>query len=265
MSLSDTLFRLALTLAPIHRKAWIDAMQAEATSAGNRMGWAVGAVATAARERIADLAMTGALARAIGGVFVMSTGLGALLYLMPILIHIQDRHGLDRNPENAVLGITIFMLIVIGLIATGAAIMLAGKSRGARIAAKVIVVVMGTGLGSLLIWSGWFSLKPRHHMTVLQHEMMWLSLVAGPALLVAVAALLLKRPRLFLTAGLTALGAETGQWLIELSHHPIDGLIAAAIAFYGACLPTLLMLAAFGLLTPRRSRATSQSDHPTRP
>ncbi len=248
MSLSDTLFRLARRLAPGHRKPWIDAMATEAALTGNRAGWAMGAVVTALRERAADLLATGALTRAAGGAFVMGTGLAALPFLVRILAFIHDRHAHGQNPGDAVASLAVISAVIAGLVATGAAIMVAGRNRPARIAAKTLVVLMGTGLGTLLTWSGGLGVQSRNHLTPIQQDMTWWTLLAGPALLIAATAMLLKRPRLFLVAALIALGAQTGQWLAELSRHAVTGAIPTAIAFYGACLPTLLMLAAAGLV-----------------
>jgi len=253
MSLFDTLFRLARRIAPGHRKSWIDAMTAEASQTGNRTGWAIGAVATASRERLVDLAATGGLARAIGGAFVMATGLAALPFLTGVLTFVQGHHIYDRDPGSVLTSIVFISVVIAGLIATGAAIMVAGRNRPARIAARAIVVLMATGLGCLLTWSGGLSLQSRGHLTPLQQEMTAWTLLAGPALLAAAAAMLLGRPRLFLASALIALGAQIGQWLTGLSHHAVTGVIPTSIAFYSACLPTLLMLAATGLvITPRR-------------
>jgi len=253
MSLSDTLFRLARRIAPDHRKAWIDAMETEAAQAGNRSGWAVGAITTASHERLIDLAATGALARASGGAFILGTGLGSLPFLVRTLAFLQDRHIDAPDRGNAVVSLVFICVVLAGLIATGVAIMLSGKNRPARIAAKTIVVLMAIGLGCLLTWSGGLSVQSRIHLTAIQQEATWWTLLTGPALLVAATATALKRPRLFLAAAMTALGAQIGQWLVELSHHAVTGVVPSALAFYSACLPALLMLAATGLLIkPRR-------------
>lgn len=258
MSLSATLFRLARRLAPDHRKPWIDAMETEGAQTHNHASWAAGAVVTAINERFIHLTITGALTRAIGGAFVMGTGLSSLPFLARMLTILHDRQGYDRHPENTMVSLAIVCAIIVGLMATGAAIMIAGRNRIARIAARCVVIIMGTGLGLLLTWTGWISLKPHHHTTVFQHEMMSLSLLAGPALLVAATALLLKRPRLFLAAATTALGAEAGQWLIELSRHNL-GALPALLGFYGACLPALLLLSAAGVITGRGSSPKRQN------
>ncbi len=251
MSLSDTLFHLARLIAPDHRKPWIDAMQCEGAQSPIRVSWAIGAIATASGERLRDLTKTGALARTVGGTFVMGTGLTAVPFFANVVRRAYDQRIYERDARSAV-GILILCAMVAGLIGTGAAIMAAGRNGPARAIAKTIVVLMGTGLGCLLTWSGWLSLKPHRHITLIQHEIMWLSLVAGPALLIAAAAMALKRPRLFLATTLIAFGAQTGQWLVELSRHMMTGIVPAAIAFYGACLPTLLMLAAAGLVIQPR-------------
>jgi hypothetical protein len=254
MSLSDTLFRLARLIAPDHRKPWIVAMAAEPARSADRMGWAVGAVLTALRERVTDLVATGALVRLAGGAFVLGTGLAALPFLARILTFIHDRHVEDPNSGNTAVSLVVICGLVAGMIGTGAAIMVAGKNRPARIAASTIVVLTATGLGCLLTWSGGLSLQSRDHLTPFQQEMTGWTLLAGPALVVAAAAMLLRRPRLFLASALIALGAQTGQWLVGLSHHAVTGVVPAAIAFYGACLPTLLLLAAAGLVvTPRHT------------
>lgn len=258
MSLSDTLFRLARVLAPDRRKPWIDAMQAESPQARSPTRWAVGAVTTAFRERIIDLAVTGALARAIGGAFVIGTGLVSLPYLARILVLVHAHRGYDHAPGNSMVSVAVICAIVAGLIATGAAIMIAGGNRLARISARSVVAVMGAGLGSLLIWSGYLSLNSRRHITVVQHDAMFLSLLAGPALILAAAAMALNRPRLFLVAALTAFAAEAGQWLVELSPHAVAGPIPTVMAFFGAFLPALLMLSATGLvMTPRQANRGS--------
>jgi len=254
MNLSDTLFRLARRIAPDHRKAWIDAMKTEAAQAGNRTGWAAGAITTASRERLIDLTISGALPRALGGAFVMGTGLASLPFLVRILILIQDRHVDAPDRGNATVSLVLICTVMAGLIATGVAIMVAGKNRPARIAAKTIVVLMTVGLGSLLTWLGGHSIQAHNPLSPFQQEMTWWTLATGPALLIAAAAMALRRPRLFLAAAMAALGAQTGQWLLELSHHAVTGMVPSALAFYSACLPALLMLAATGLLiNPRRA------------
>lgn len=255
MSPSDTLFHLARLIAPDHRKLWIDAMKTEGAQSRYPTGWAMGAVATAGRARIADMAATGTLARVTGGAFVTATGLASLPFLVRILTFILDHPADAPNPGDMAVGLTVICALVAGLIGTGAAIMVAGTNRPARIVARAIVIVMGAGLGCLLTWSGGLSVQSRVHLTPIQQEMTWWTLLAGPALLIAAAAMLLKRPRMFLAASLIALGAQTGQWLVELSRHSMTGAIPTAIAFYGACLPTLLMLAAAGLVIPPRNRA----------
>jgi len=254
MNLSDTLFRLARRVAPDHRKAWIDAMKTEAAQAGNRTGWAVGAITTASRERLIDLTTSGALPRALGGAFVMGTGLAALPFLVDVLTFVGSHHIYDRNPGDVLTSLAFICVIIAGLIATGVAIMVAGRNRPARIAASAIVVLMATGVGCLLTWSGGLGMQSRSHLTLVQQQMMGWTLLAGPALLVAAAAMLLKRPRLFVTAALVGLGAQAGQWLVGLSHYYVAGVIPATIAFASSCLPALLMLAATGLLiNPRRA------------
>lgn len=247
-TVATVLLDLAACIAPSHRRDWIAGLRAEAAVADHPARWAWGALTTATRQRLADIVASGlALRLALGG-FVIGV---AACFAIFITVRIPDIEAVSARTHRDLLPV-VLMLAAIPLVLSsgGLAIVLSRRTPWVNRYGRLLFTLGGLYVGFKLASAG-FESRLWHTATALQHQMATLSAIAGPLFIAAALALLFRRGRLFLVLASGALGMEIAQYGVELPHLPHGAL--PAIAFFSACAPGLLMLAAFGLVTGRKA------------
>ena len=247
-TVATLLLDFAAWIAPPHRRDWIAGLRAEAAVARHPTRWAWGALTTAAGQRLADIVASGLALRLVLGGFVIGV---AACFAVFITVRIPDIEAASARTHRDLLPVAL-MLAAIPLVLSsgGLAIVLSRRTSWLNRYGRLLFTLGGLYIGFQLAGAGYES-RLRHTATALQHQMATWSAIAGPLFIAAALALLLRRGRLFLVFASGALGMEIAQYGVELPHLPQGA--PAAIAFFSACAPGLLMLAAFGLLTGRKA------------
>ncbi len=255
MTLNRLLFQLAMAIAPRHRRHWIDAMQIEAGHAGQGLGWAVGCLTTAIGQRLNDLIVSGGLVRLAAGGFVAALGLAAVRFLIRIARFVagHDMHGPALG--SAWLGMILCLVYCVGLTGGGAAILWAARSLAAQRIGRFLFAGFATLNGLALAVGAFYSLERGIRVTTFGHGFTWLTYAIIPLFFAAALGLAMKRPRLLATAATAALGIQAVQWAIEIGHLPAADLMTCVRAFFGSCLPALVLVSTSALLTGERRNA----------
>ena len=255
MTLNRLLFRLAMAIAPRHRRHWIDAMQIEAGHAGRGLGWAVGCLTTAIGQRLNDMVVTGGLVRLTAGGFVAALGMAAIPFLIRIgqFVTGHDMHGPALG--SAWLGMILCIVYCVGLTGGGAAILWSARSHAAQRLGRFLFAGFAALNGVALSVGAVYSLERGYHVSTFGHGFTWLTYAVIPLSFAAALGLAMKRPRLLVTAATATLGIQAAQWAIEIGHLPAADLMTCVRAFFGSCLPALVLVSASALLPGKHRNA----------
>ncbi len=251
-ALSRALFRLALTIAPKHRRPWMEAMAAEAEATGrDRMGWALGCVTTAMGERAGDLVVSGDLLRAVGGSFVVLMGLSLLAILINMNRYVQG-HSLDaKTATNIATSAILVSGAMIGLIAAGLSVLFAAKSRVARIGGRVLFILGALAYSGLVTWSAGGGVAAEMRLDRPVHLATWLFLATVPLYLAMALGLLLKHARLVAIAGGLAIAVSLINLCLTFAHMHGARPEVIWISALMSAIPGLVVLSGCGLITGR--------------
>jgi hypothetical protein len=247
--LSRILLDMAARIAPPHRRQWIAGLRVEAAMADRPDAWAWGALTTALGQRLAETVTSGLALRLVAGGFVI--GLAAcfaifLIVRIPGIEAASARAHRDLPPVALVL-----TTVVVLLLSGGLAILLSHGTTWLNRYGRALFALGGLSIGYSL--SGAVFMKG-HGASAFQQQMALLSTLAGPLFIAAAVALLFRRLRLFLVLASGALGMEIAQYGLEWPRMQTSILF---IAFFNACAPGLLMLAATGLLVGRKTHGVA--------
>lgn len=260
MTLNRLLFQLAMAIAPPHRRDWIkgmgiEGMGIEAGHAGQDLGWAVGCLTTAIGQRLNDMVVTGGLVRLTAGGFVAALGMAAIPFLIRIARFVtgHDMHGPALG--GAWLGMVLCLVYFVGLTSGGAAILWSGRSLSAQRIGRFLFAGFAGLNGVALSVGAVYSLERGYHVSTFGHGFTWLTYAVIPLSFAAALGLAMKRPRLLMTAAMATLGIQAVQWAIEIGRLPAADPMTCVRAFFGSCLPALVLVSASALLPGKRRNA----------
>ena len=243
--IATLLLDLAAWIAPPRRRPWIAGMRAEAALTPQPLAWAGGALTTALQQRMTDMIASRFAPRLLLGGFVLLTAAGTTPFFAATLRMAAEPH---TDPHlTAELATTFVALIVVALllVSGGLAVILAHPASIFERYGRWLFGLGGIGMGLMQGIAGYDSFVRGHGPAAA------LALLAAPLFIAAATGLLLRRPRLFALPAMAAFGVELSQLALEWPRLPVHGLTDYTGAFFGACLPALLLLAATGLLLDR--------------
>ncbi len=253
-TVSTLLLDLAAWIAPTHRRPWIAGLRAEAAIVDHPTLWAWGALTTALGQRLADTVASGLIVRLVLGGFVISVATGFAALLMEQMPSLEAAAA--RAHQNLALILPIFATILLVLATGGMAIAFSAGRPWFNRYGRTLFALFSLFTGQEMVRALTHQSNRWHPVTAYGHLQNVLSTIVGALLIAAAPALLFRWGRPFLVLAAGALSIEIIQWSLELPLS-LPNRPAPLIAFFNCCMPTLLMLSAFGLLLQRRSPATA--------